>query len=99
MDKTTILAAFSVPALLALNGSWQVSRNHDPGFGAIAIFLSIVLAFIAALVTGITLFVLRKRQLLWWHGLLISIGGVVIAIGVFLLFGIISHLGRSPIPN
>ena len=84
VDKYTIISAFSAPALIVLAAIWSGMRATE-GWGAIAAGIMLLFAFIAALVTGITLFFLRKRQLTWWHGLLISIGGIVVAIGVIML--------------
>lgn len=96
MDKNAILIAFSLPALLALFGVWN-GVNATEGWGAIAAGITIFVAFIAALAAGITVFFLRSRQLRWWHGLIISLGSLIVAFIVLALIGFIQHL-TAPAP-
>lgn len=83
MERNIILAAFSAHILLAIYFMWHASKSF--GFGAVGYALGLAVVIIAAIISGITLFVLRSRQLRWWHALLISIGSIIVASGILML--------------
>lgn len=85
MNKNIVFASFGLPIILAIFGAIKLSLNTDSGFGALASFLYLVIAFIWASVVGIALFFLRAKKLVWWHGLLVSLGSLIVAVIVFVL--------------
>ena len=100
MDRRAVLAAFSLPSLLAIYGVWTLAGSQGDGFADIANALSIFMAIVAATVAGAALFALRSRDLRWWQGILISFGSALVALGVLLLIGWIGHLSApAPIGN
>ena len=79
MDKDVIYVSFIVPTLFAIMAMYIGMTATDWYVAAGAGFL-LITAFVSALFIGIILFVLRSRNLLWWHGILISIGSVILSI-------------------
>ena len=92
MDRNTIIAGFSLPALLFIWDIYLLIRGPaGEGFFATGVqstvLFSIICAVVATIIVGITLYVFRARELRWWHGLLISLGSMVVMIVFALLFG------------
>ena len=91
MDKNVILTAFSLPILIAILGIIK-GVTATEGWGAIAGGIIIMFAIIAALMAGISLFLVRKRKLTWWHGFVISIGSFVVALLILLVYAYVQDM-------
>ena len=91
MDKNAILTAFSLPILIAILGLVK-GVTATEGWGAIGAGIVLFFAFVAALVSGIGLFFLRSRQLVWWHGFVISIGSFVVALLILLVYAYVQDM-------
>lgn len=86
MEKQNILFALTAPVLIALYGVVLLSSNPIGGFADLAGAITLAVAIFSALIAGGVLFFLRARTLQWWHAILISIGGVIVAFSLLVLF-------------
>lgn len=92
MDKNTILAAFSFPIFLVVFMAWKLTQITTDGFAGLGEAILLAAAIISAFLVGITLFVLRAKQMHWWQALLISIGSLPAGFILIILFVYIGDL-------
>jgi hypothetical protein len=75
-----------MPGLIIVHVLWQMMFSPPiDGWSGIILGIEIGFAIISAILVGIALFVLRKRSLLWWHWIIISLLSVPAAVLILVL--------------
>lgn len=87
MDKKTILISFSLQLIMLFSFLWNYFfRQIADGWMDIILIIQLMITILAIVLAGITLAILRKKKLVWWHGILISIGSVLLSLGLIALY-------------
>jgi hypothetical protein len=87
MDKKTITLSFSIQALILFSFLWNYFLGSKAdGWIDLILIIQLMITALAIILSAITLAILRKKNLVWWHGILISIGSVLLSLGIIVLF-------------